>query len=450
MSKVRELIGRRRVLRGMLAGGRVAVSLPLLDCLFNGNGTALAATGRMPVRFGTWNWGCGVTAARWFPTRFGPDYDVPTELQPIEPVKRKVSVLSGFKVFLDGRQNLPHVSGIWALRTGTAPPDLGIAKMEEPSFDVTIGDAMGAGSRFRSLEVTCTGNPAHTYSRRNASTSNPSETSPLAFYTRIFGPEFQDPNAANFTPDPNILLRRSVLSAVGEQRAALLREVGAADKARLDQYFTSVRQLEQQLELQLQKPPPAEACTVGQAPKEMAVGAEIEQVMATHKLMSQLLAMALACNQTKIFNMVFSDSASSLRRQGSAATHHTLTHEEPVDEKLGYQPQATYFVERSMEAWGQFLRALDAIPEGDGTLLDHCLVFAHTDTTFAKVHSIDGIPLMLAGSGAGKVKTGLHVNGNGDPITRVGLTLQQLLGVTLDKWGTGSMATSKTISEIIA
>jgi hypothetical protein len=448
MSIVGPKIGRRRVLQGALGGGTVAVALPLLDCCFNDNGSALAATGRMPVRFGTWNWGCGVTAARWFPTKLGTDYDVPAELKPMEALKRKVTVLSGFKAMLDGRQNLPHVSGIWSLRTGTAPTDL--AKLEDPSLDIAIADVMGAGTRFRSLELTATGNPAHTYSRRNASTSNPSETSPLAFYTRVFGPEFQDPNAASFTPDPNIMLRRSVLSAVAEHRAALLRDVGQADKARLDQYFTSVRQLEQQLELQLQKPPPAESCAVPSQPKEMAVGSEIEQVMATHKLMAQLLAMALACNQTKVFNMVFSDSLSSLRRAGSAATHHTLTHEEPIDEKLGYQPQATYFVERSMEAWGSFLATLDAIPEGDGTLLDHCLVFAHTDTQFAKIHSVDGIPLMLAGSGAGKVKTGLHLDGNGDPITRVGLTVQQLMGVAIDKWGTASMATSKPISELIA
>ena len=209
---------------------------------------------------------------------------------------------------------------------------------------------------------------------------------------------------------------------------------------RLHEKLTNSQATQRTLQLFEEVGIPDPAGRIHSYPHEMS-GGQKQRVM---------IAMALACNQTKIFNMVFSDSLSSLRRQGSAATHHTLTHEEPVDEKLGYQPQATYFVERSMDAWGQFLATLDAIPEGDGTLLDHCLVFAHTDTAYAKVHSIDGIPLMLAGSGAGKVKTGLHLNGNGDPITRVGLTAMQMMGLPLEKWGTRSLQTSKTITEILA
>ena len=440
--------GRRSLMRGVLGGGAVTVGLPLLDCFLNGNGTALAAGGRMPLRFGTWFWGCGMTPERFVPNIVGPNYDIPIELKPIEPFKDQITVLSGFQALLDGRSNFPHSSGNIAVRTGSAPDKPG--EVKAPTIDVLIGDVIGTDTRFRSLEMTATGDPKNSYSMRNASATNPSEVSPLALYTRIFGAEFQDPNAGDFKPDPRIMLRQSVLSAIKDHRNRFEARLGSADKARLDQYFTSVRQLEQQLDLQLQKPPPAEACHVPKAPPDGSYGTDIEQATRNHRLMAELLAMALACNQTKIFNMVYSDSASNLRRTGSSTTHHQLTHEEQIDPALGYQPQATWFVEQSMVAWGQFVATMAAMREGDGTLLDNMMVFAQSDTQFAKTHSVVGIPVMIAGKAGGRVKTGIHIAGNGDPISRIGLTVQQIMGVTIDKWGSQSMLTGKSISELTA
>ena len=90
---------------------------------------------------------------------------------------------------------------------------------------------------------------------RAGATVNPNEVDPVSLYTRIFGPEFQDPNAGQFTPDPEIMLRQSVLSSVKEERDALMRVAGAADRARIDQYFTSLRQIEQQLGMLLKEAP---------------------------------------------------------------------------------------------------------------------------------------------------------------------------------------------------
>jgi len=439
---------RRTALKGMLGGTAVTVGLPLLDCFLNSTGTALAAGGPLPLRFGTWFWGCGMTPDRFVPKTLGANYEITTELEAVAPFKDRMVVLTGFKAILDGRSNFPHSSGNIAVRTGVAPDKAD--DFANPTIDILVGDVVGTGTRFRSIEVTATGDIRHSYSARSAGARNPSEISPVALYTRIFGPDFQDPNAADFKPDPRIMLRKSVLSAVSEHRAHFLKGLGAADTARLDQYFTSLRQAEQQLELQLQKPPPAEACIVPKSPKELAVGTEVNQAAETHALMADLLAMAVACNQTRVFNVVFSDSASSLRKTGSSTTHHQLTHEEQVDSSVGYQPQATWFVEQSLTALGVFVRALAAVKEGDGTLLDNMLLFAHSDTQFAKTHSVDGIPIMLIGKAGGRIKTGQHIAGNGDPISRVGLTVQQIMGVSADRWGTGSMQTTKTIGEIVA
>ncbi len=278
---------------------------------------------------------------------------------------------------------------------------------------------------------------------------NPTETSAAAFYQRIFGEGFVDPNAATFTPDPIKIARKSALSVVAEQRRALEKRLGASDRARLDQYFTSLRQVESQLALQLQKPEPLEACQVPGAPEDREVVNDLEDVTRNHEMMARLLAMALACNQTKVFNMSFNNGASTLTRKGSATSHHQLTHDEAVDPALGYQPESTRFVEDIMKAWGTFVSVLAGMPEGDGTLLDQTLVVAHSETEYARDHNINNLPIMFAGRGGGRLRSGLHVQGNNDPVSSVALTAMQVMGVAVDTFGTGSMQTRKTVDEIV-
>jgi hypothetical protein len=441
-------LSRRTALRGLLNGAAVAVSLPLLDVFLDGNGEAMAATGApVPVRFGTWFWGLGVNPNRWFPSAAGPNYELKPELAPIKAYQSRINVYGNFNIPLDGAPNLPHITGGAAIRSGKLlTADRGLPG---ESFDVAISDQIGSHSRFSSLEMSASGDARNSLSGRGGGNLNPSEVSALALYQRLFGAGFQDPNSANFTPDPLVMARKSVLSSVTDQRQSLESALGAADRQKLDQYFTSIRQIENGLSVQLTKPAPLQACVVPGAPPELPVNAEIENVMLSHKLMTRLTVMALACDQTRVFNMMFNNGASSLTRIGSTVTHHQLTHEEILDNRLGYQPQATYFLTKIMEAWVSFVAEMDSIKEGDRTLLDNSLVFAHSETEFAKFHTIDNIPMMTAGSAGGRMKTGLYVDGQGSPVSRVGLTLQQVMGVPLDRWGGGALETNKSISEVM-
>jgi hypothetical protein len=207
--------------------------------------------------------------------------------------------------------------------------------------------------------------------------------------------------------------------------------------------------LEQQLALQLEPPAPVEHFELPDRPTEMTLDSEMGNVMQTHRVMAGLLAKALQCHQTRVFNVLFSDTASNLRRPGTTTTHHTLTHEEPVDPQLGHQKEVAWFAQQSMVAWREFLDELAAIPEGDGTLLDNCMVLAHSDCSIAKSHAVEGIPTMLAGGG-GRIRTGSHIAGNGDPISRIGLTIQQAMGLQVERWGSLSMETNRTITELLA
>jgi hypothetical protein len=94
--------------------------------------------------------------------------------------------------------------------------------------------------------------------------------------------------------------------------------------------------------------------------------------------------------------------------------------------------------------------ALRNIREGDGTLLDRTLLLASSETGFAKIHSLENIPMMIIGKAGGRIKPGQHIQAKGDPATRVGLTVQQVMGVPVSSWGTESLETSKTFTELLA
>jgi hypothetical protein len=436
-------------MRGVLFGVAATVPLPFLDLWLDGNGEALADTGEpIPSRFGTWFWGCGYTPGRFVPTRIGSGFDLPSQLRPLERHAAKLNIFSGFDSKLDGSANTPHFTGNIALRTGASAASQSDVVL--PTFDTLIADKVSHGTRFHSLEMSATGNSRDSYSFAAGGVLNPSAASPTEVYQRVFGLGFQDPNSAEFKPDPALMTRLSVLSAVKDQRDALSRRVGAADRARLDEYYTSLRQTEKQLALELEKPLPADACIVPQAPPQTRIGYDLDQVHINHRLMSQLLAMALACNQTRVFNMVFSGSTSGLRRAGTTTTHHEYTHQEQNDAKLGYQVESNFYADECMAAFAEFLDTLANVKEGSATLLDNMLVFAHSDCSFARYHSCQSMAMMTAGNAGGRVRTGLHIAGQGDPVTRVGLTLQQVMGVGTDEFGTKSQRTRNPVSEIVA
>jgi hypothetical protein len=443
------MLKRRTVLKGLIGGAAVGVALPLLECFLDDSGTAFASGAPLPVRFGAWHWGLGVTPGRWAPAQTGSKYEITPELKPFAKYLDQMNLFSGFDLPLGGKPSFVHYTGTFSVSTGAAPASQ-TDSAEHPTLDVIISDAIGGGSRFRSLQAAATGVAKDSYSRRSATSINAAETSALGLYRRVFGAGYQDPNSAEFKPDPAVMLDLSVLSAVKDDRARVLKMVGASDRARLDQYFTSLRELENQLNLQLQKPPPAAACKVFDAPPATMPSIEVEAVMNNHRLMAKVMAMALTCNQTKVFSLALTASQSDVYRAGDPRSHHVYTHEEAIDKALGYQPNATYFVERNLNALAELIAIFAAIPEGAGTLLDNSLLFAYSDTGFAKTHAINGIPMMTAGRAGGRLKTGLHIAGTGTPATRTGLTVQQAMGLQVGRWGSEALQTEKAISEVLA
>jgi hypothetical protein len=439
---------RRFLLRGMFRGSAAVMALPFLDCFLDSKGQAVAATGRaVPTRFGTFFWGCGLTKALYLPKTIGANYEDTPQLASLKPYKGKLNLLSGFRAYIDDKPNIQHWTGNAAITTGTAPAN--DTQFDHQTLDQTIADAVAQGARFRSIEVSCCGNKRESYSSLGGSNTNPPEISPLGLYTRLFGPGFQDTSKGDWKPNPDVMLQRSVLSVVADDRKLLAKGVGAGDRARLDQYFTSVRELEKTLDAELRRPEIVAQVEIPGAPEEMPMNKAVPNLQRVTPIMAKLLAIGLATDQARIFNMAFSEPASTIYMPGDSRPFHQSTHEEPVDEAIGYQPVTSKFSTYSMEGFAALVAALDGVKEGDGTLLDHSLVLAYTDTSNAKLHAVDGIPMFLAGSASGRMKTGMHYAGTSTTVARVGLTVQQAMGLSVDRWGTDSNMTNKPISEIM-
>ena len=447
MGAAQRLVNRRRVMRGMMNGSAVTVALPFLNCFLDGNGSAMADGSPRRVRFVHWFFGNGITAGQqWAPDQVGAlsGITLPEQIKALESIKSKINIVSHMQVLTDGKPNRPHTTGWQGGWLGTVPAGASVAA---PSVDTMISDQIGQNTRFRSLGASCTGNPATTMSYLANGAAQPNEAHPVSMYVRIFGPEFTDPNAGTFTPDPHVMAKRSVLSAIKDERTAFQGDLGAEDRARLDQYFTSLRQVETQVEMQLTKPEPLAACSkAGDPGEDKPVTDQLDVTIATHKIMGQLLAHALLCDQTRSARIMFTDSGPGLRVAGDATTYHTYSHQEAPS---GPQEKCRFFSGQTMEQMAEFIKLMDSFKEGDSTLLDQSFVVMNTDNGLAFTHGLTNLPTFTAGKAGGLVKTGLHLNMNNDPSTRMGLTAMQVFKVPVSKFGTNSMETSHPITDIL-
>jgi hypothetical protein len=439
---------RRKFLRGVLNGGVVSVGLPLLNCFLNENGSALANGAPIPQRFGTWQWGMGMNKALFVPKQTGMNFDLPPEIAMLAPVQQHINLFTNFDVYRDDAPNVCHHTGWVLMRTGIAPRN--DTDLPGETIDVALARQIGKQTRYLSLSAAATGDARDSYSYEDGSSINTPEWSPLRFYHRLFGNDFQDPNAETFTPDPRIMVRKSALSAVLDDTRKLNNQLGAEDRARLDQYMTGIRDLERRFDLQLTRPEPRDACVIADPPRDLSNGTSADLVSQRHRMFVDLLLIAMACDQTRVTNLNYTSPFAGTTKPGYDKPHHTATHEEPFDEELQCQPNCSWYTQRAMDEWAYYVQALANFKEGDGSLLDNSLIYATTDQSYAKIHSIEGLPMFTAGNAGGLVKTGMHIDGAGDKACRLGYTLQRLFGLEIDAWGSKSNRTSSEIREIIA
>lgn len=446
----RRRFGRRMMLRGLCGGAAVGIGLPIFECLLDDHGRRFAHGEELPTRFGLWFFGNGVRLNSWLPTTEGSDWQLPddAELAPLAAVKEYVSVVSGLNIKTPRH---PHHSGMAAICTGGPHlkvddvRDTIVSTFKYPSIDQIAADHFQATTPapYRSLEVAITrfrGTDEGTtfqYLSHNGSTAgetnvNPSEESPQAFFERLFGMGTAEPLVRK--------ARASVLDSVGDQIEALEKQLGNRDKARLDQHLESVRDLEKRLNS------PAAECQKPSAPGEFPDLGGNEQMAEKNAVMSDLMVLALACQMTHAFSVMFSTCGSGAVMWPAGATdgQHYMNHTEPAP--WTKQHESMKF---TMAQLAYFIGKLKDTPEGDSNLLERCAIQACTEHAEGWTHSQDDMPLLIIGKGGGRLKGNVHFRGTGGNATRALLTALRGAGLPLTEFGYEEGKTSSPIAELL-
>lgn len=437
-------LNRRAMLRGMLGGAAVGVGLPVFEALLNESGTAFANGGGLPKRFGIWYWGNGNIPERWVPTGEGTEWALSEQLEALAPLKDDITVVTGMDVKIGNA--IPHGSGPAGILSG-APL---IVKSGDdytfsaPSIDQVVAAEIGGATRFKSLELGV--RPGAGLSFNGPDSRNPPESSPARLFERLFGAGFRAPGDEAVV-DPSLGLRRSVLDAVMGDIGRLEAKLGARDKARLEQHLEGVRDLERRIARLEEDPPDLAACASPEAPDAEYPDVDGRpRLTALNRVMADLVAMALACDQTRVFSYFFTKPVNNVLFADMPAGHHRLTHDEPGD-----QPMVNAIVQAIMAEMSYFLQRLREVPEGDSNLLDNCAVLCTTDVSFGRNHSLSDYPIVLAGSACGALKTGLHYRSpSGENTSKVLLSLLRALDIRAAEFGEGDGKVSDGLGAIEA
>jgi hypothetical protein len=375
------------------------------------------------------------------------------ELAPLAAIKDYVSVVSGMEIKSGNERG--HHAGCVGILSGAPmlaqphPNSSFVSTFTKPSIDQIAAAAIGQGTRFRSLEVGISrrvisgeGTTLRYLSHNGPDSFNPPEYDPVKVFDRLFGAGFTPPSGGTPPPvNPANALRRSVLDAVTADVTDLRSRVGSTDRLRLDQHLDSIRSIENRL---IQAPPttgPAGSCMLPTKPGAITDTNSKEAIEERMKAMSDLVAMALACDQTRVFSMMFSGSVGSTVFWQVAVTsgHHDLTHNEP-----GNQPQVHETTVFTMKQLATLLTTLKAIPEGAGNLLDNCAILASSDVAGGFEHSITDYPIVVAGRAGGALKyPGVHYRSMRENTSTVLFSLLKAVGTPVTQVGDmGGLVTS--------
>jgi hypothetical protein len=428
--------------RTFLKGVGTAIALPVLDAM-----TPAFATSRLktaaPRRLGFVYVPNGIDMPNWTPAAEGPHFELPHILQAIAPFREDVMVLSGLthhngRALGDGpgdhaRAAATFLTGVHPRKTAGADIQSGI------SADQVAAQKIGGATRFASLELGCedgrlVGNCDSGYSCaysnsiswRTPSTPMPPDINPRSVFERLFG-------SGDGAEDPATRARRevyqkSILDFVLEDTRQLQGVLGGSDRRKLDEYLSAVREIEKRIDT-------AERTARETAPP-ISKPAGIPLDYGEHaRLMFDLMVVAWQTDQTRIttFMMGREGSTRPYREIGISDAHHPLTHHRNNPEMVEKVRQINRY---HMEQFAYLVSKLKSIPEGDGTLLDNAIIVYGSGLADGNRHTHHDLPVLVAGRGAGSLKTSRHVRYPTDtPMTNLFLALLERVGVKPEQIG---------------
>jgi hypothetical protein len=388
-------ISRRAILRG--AG--VAMGLPWLESL-----NAMAATGGTPYpkRFAVLFMGNGVNEEHWSSEGSGPDMKLSKTLEVLSPIKSKINVIHGlFQKRATGMGIHPAQTG--CLLSG-AQIQKGAIIHAGTTVDQVLAGAIGQDTPQSSLVLACE-QPMTGYHETNFS---------LAYSSHVSWQSADSPVPTEVYPslawdslfeNRGSLRNMSVLDRVMDDANALTKEISSTDKAKLDEYLTSVREVEKRVDGMRKSKEKADADGKGKAipvaMMERPANGLPEDVRDHARLMCDLIAIAFQTDKTRVASLLLCRDLSAMYypflevREG----HHAASHNNNSD---GYERISRFHLSQL----AYLAQKLDAMPEGDGTVLDHSCLMWINNMLIGRKHDNSRLPLVLAGGLGGTLKTG--------------------------------------------
>jgi hypothetical protein len=388
----RKHLSRRTVLKGVGA----SIALPLLDAM-NPASTAWAQTpaGAPPQRFAFVGFPHGAIMDKWSPAGTGANYEMSPILQPLEPFRQHMTIVSGLRN-KPAETPEPHgyIEMTWLTCVkpwdrGTNGPDWGV------SADQFAARHIGQATRVPSLELTTALGGAR-IAWRTPTQSLPQEGNPRAVFQKLFGHGDTDKERAAILHETG-----SILDRVQEQAARLQASLGVKDRVVVSDYLDSVREIERRVQMAAQQD--MSRLEIPDAP----VGTP-NDLTEHFTLMFDLMALAFQADITRVitFSMDREASMRTYTNLGIAEGFHPLSHHGNNAQKMERLVQIQRY---HSEVFGKFIDRLSKAKEADGTVLDHSTILFGSNMSNSDRHNNDPLPAAILGHANGRIKGGQHV-----------------------------------------
>jgi hypothetical protein len=432
----RKAIPRRTILKGVGA----TIALPFLDAMT----PALAASklpGETPVRMMFVYVPNGIMMEHWNPKYEGRLQELPRVLKPLDPLKDDILLLGNLtnhagRAWLDGPGDHGRCCGSYLTSIHVRKTMTNI--LSGVSCDQIVANHIGSKFRFPSLEIgiedarqagDCDSGYSCAYTNNLAWKSEsqplPPILNPRQLFERLFG------TGVALSPEARAQqakLRRSVMDLVIADTKKLQATLGPTDKRKLDEYLTSIREIERQLEK-------AEQDTTQINPgmeKPYGIPADFAEHF---KLMTDMVTVAFQADLTRVITFIVTREGTSraYREIGIPDGHHPLTHhrnEPPMMEKVAQ------INEYHIQQFATWIARLKAIKEGDATMLDNSMIVYGAGLSDGNRHTHEDLPTLVAGRGGKRFKTGQRIVYRREtPLANLFLTMMDRMGVPVEHFG---------------
>jgi hypothetical protein len=420
--------------RTFLRGAGVAVGLPLLEAMIPA-ATALSQTAASPTpRMGFIYFPHGAIMDRWTPATEGSDFELSPILKPLEKFKKQLTIVSGLE------NKAAIAPPVHALSPGTWLSGVAPRKTQDPWGGVTIDQIaaknLGQDTPFPSLELavearggggSCDREYGCSYSGtisfRTPSTPLPMETDPRKLFQRLFG--------QGDTPQERKNIARqygSLLDLVSEEAGDLQKSLGQRDKTVLNDYLESVREIERRV----QKMEARDLSKLKLPDTPAATGMPFD---AHINLMFDMVSLAFQANLTRVFTFMMAAEVSNLtyNQIGVPDAFHPISHHQNDKTKIEKLVKIQTY---NTEIMSKFAAKLAALPDGDGSMLDHAILFYGSNMSNSNAHNHYPLPSAIIGGGNGKIKGNQHLKyPDQTPLSNLLLTLVNRAGIAVDKIG---------------